>query len=61
MKKYASTLRDAVLLLGCALIALGTAMIYIPAGLIAAGALLAALAVVDGFDENGEEGSDNQT
>ena len=54
-------MRDAVLLLGCALIALGTAMIYIPAGLIAAGALLAALAVVDGFDESGEEGSDDQT
>ena len=54
-------MRDAVLLLGCALIALGTAMIYIPAGLIATGALLAALAVVDGFDESGEEGSDDQT
>lgn len=57
MKKYAPTIRDAVLLLGCALIALGTAMIYVPAGLIAAGVLLGALAVVDGFDES-EEGSD---
>lgn len=61
MKKRAQILRDAVLLLGCALVAIGAGMIFLPAGLITAGVLLAVLAVADGFDENEEEGSDGST
>lgn len=61
MKKYAPTIRDAILLMGCALIAAGTAMLSVPAGLICAGVLMSALAVLDGFDgdndENGGDGS----
>lgn len=55
-------LRDAALLLGVLLITLGAGMIYLPAGLIVGGILLIAMAVIDGFDDSGnDEGSDGQT
>lgn len=54
-------LRDAALLLGVLLITLGAGMIYLPAGLIVGGILLIAMAVIDGFDDSGnDEGSDGQ-
>nr|DAO69883.1 MAG TPA: Protein of unknown function (DUF1056) [Caudoviricetes sp.] len=54
-------LRDAALLLGVLLITLGAGMIYIPAGFIVGGILLIAMAVIDGFDDSGnDEGSDGQ-
>lgn len=56
MKKTRTILRDAVLLLGCALVAVGAGLLSFPAGLIAAGALLMAVAVADGYDN--DEGSD---
>ena len=45
-------LRDAALLLGVLLITLGAGMIYLPAGLIVAGIMMIAMAVIDGFDES---------
>lgn len=54
-------LRDAALLLGVLLITLGAGMIYLPAGFIAGGILLIAMAVIDGFDDSAnDEGSDGQ-
>ncbi len=54
-------LRDAALLLGVLLITVGAGMIYIPAGFIVGGILLIAMAVIDGFDDSGnDEGSDGQ-
>ena len=54
-------LRDAALLLGVLLITLGAGMIYLPAGFIVGGILLIAMAVIDGFDDSGnDEGSDGQ-
>lgn len=46
-------LRTAALLIGAAVLALGIGMIYTPAGVIAAGALLVAGAVLDGYDDEG--------
>lgn len=51
-------LREAVLLLGAALLALGIGMIYSPAGVCAAGVLLMAAAVLDGFDNDGKGGAE---
>lgn len=45
-------------ILGCVLIALGASMIYVPAGVITAGLLLVAGAVLDGYDDTDEEGKD---
>lgn len=54
-------LRDAALLLGVLLITAGAGMIYIPAGFIVGCILLIAMAVIDGFDDSGnDEGSDGQ-
>ena len=44
------------MVLGCVLIALGASMIYVPAGVITAGLLLVAGAVLDGYDDTDEEG-----
>lgn len=46
------------MVLGCVLIALGASMIYVPAGMITAGLLLVAGAVLDGYDDTDEEGTD---
>lgn len=51
-------LREAVLLLGAALLALGIGMIYLPAGVCAVGVLLMAAAVLDGFDNDGKGGAE---
>jgi hypothetical protein len=40
MTKFATIVRDAAGCFGCALVAVGAGMIYLPAGLIVAGALL---------------------
>lgn len=47
-------LREIALVLGAALLALGIGMIYLPAGVSAAGALLMAAAVLDGYDNDGK-------
>ena len=60
-RKAVEKLRDAALLLGVLLITLGAGMIYLPAGFIVGGILLIAMAVIDGFDDSGnDEGSDGQ-
>ena len=60
-RKAVEKLRDAALLLGVLLITVGAGMIYIPAGFIVGGILLIAMAVIDGFDDSGnDEGSDGQ-
>lgn len=60
-RKAVEKLRDAALLLGVLLITAGAGMIYIPAGFIVGGILLIAMAVIDGFDDSGnDEGSDGQ-
>lgn len=51
------TFREIILLLGAALVAWGIALIYAPAGVIAAGVLLIVFAVLDGYDDNDNEGS----
>ena len=43
-----------VLLMGCAAVALGTGMIYLPAGLIAGGVLAIAWWVLDSLDRGGD-------
>lgn len=58
MKKYAAAAQSAALVLGCVLIALGAGMIYVPAGVITAGLLLVAGAVLNGYDDTDEEGND---
>ena len=58
MRKYAAAAQCAALVPGCALIALGAGMIYVPAGVITAGLLLVAGAVLDGYDDTDEEGND---
>ena len=58
MKKYTAAAQSAALVLGCVLIALGAGMIYVPAGVITAGLLLVAGAVLDGYDDTDEEGND---
>ncbi len=59
MRKNAFRLHDAALLLGALLTALGAGMVYLPAGVIAGGILLIALAVLDGCDDSeNNEGSD---
>lgn len=58
MKRIAAAVQGAALVLGCTLIAIGAAMIYVPAGMITAGVLLVAGAVLDGYDDTDEEGKD---
>lgn len=58
MRKYAAAAQGVALVLGCVLIALGASMIYVPAGVITAGLLLVAGAVLDGYDDTDEEGKD---
>lgn len=58
MKRIAAAVQGAALVLGCVLIALGAGMIYVPAGVITAGLLLVAGAVLDGYDDTDEEGND---
>lgn len=58
MRKYAAAAQGVALVLGCVLIALGASMIYVPAGVITAGLLLVAGAVLDGYDDTDEEGRD---
>lgn len=53
--------RDIVLYLGAALVALGIGLIYFPAGVIAAGVILIAWAILDSYDDtdNETEGSED--
>ena len=51
-------IRDAVLLLGVLLVIVGAGMVYVPAGFIVGGILLIVMAVIDGFDDRDEDGSD---
>lgn len=58
MKKIVKTLRaalpDLLLVLAGGLVAAGIGMIYVPAGVIAAGVLLAAGVILDGLDERSD-------
>ena len=58
MRKYAAAAQGVAVGLGCGLIALGASMIDVPAGMITAGLLLVAGAVLDGYDDTDEEGTD---
>lgn len=59
VRKYAEIIREAVLLLGCALITAGAAMLSVPAGLICGGVLLCAVTLADSYDEErNEDGGD---
>lgn len=59
MKRILSALRaalpDLLLVLAGGLISTGAGLIYLPAGFITAGVLLAAGVVLDGYDERSEQ------
>lgn len=50
-----AALPDLLLILAGGLIATGTALIHLPAGLIVAGILLATGVILDGFDERSDD------
>lgn len=55
MKTLRAALPDLLLVLAGGLISVGAGLIYLPAGLIVAGVLLAAGVILDGYDERSDQ------
>lgn len=55
MKTLRAALPDLLLILAGGLISAGAGLIYLPSGLIVAGALLAAGVILDGYDDERSE------